>query len=94
MRKSLKKKYKIYQIYSVLKITRRTYYLYIKKDIPDFQIKFDKSFAKQFKSVFYENNAKYEYQRTQIYLENFRVTASYSKVYRYMKLLNLFQVKN
>lgn len=37
----LRNKYKIYQIFATFKITRRTYYLWLKKGRPDFKIKFD-----------------------------------------------------
>lgn len=40
--------------------------------------------------VFSDNNAKYGYPRIQIVLENKSIKASCTKVYRYMKIMNLY----
>ncbi|WP_100679675.1 IS3 family transposase [Mesoplasma tabanidae] len=58
--------------------------------MPEYQIKFDKTFAYEVESIFKQNNARYGYPRIQIVLENKGIKVSCSKVYRYMKLLNLY----
>ncbi|WP_156923127.1 hypothetical protein [Mesoplasma chauliocola] len=50
------------------KITRRTYYLSIKKAMPKFKIKFGKTFANEVQSISEENTAKHGYPKIQIAL--------------------------